>query len=64
MKTVKNNSCSGGSFMSEAEKYEELRKYFESAEEREQGYIVTITKQQMKIKALEKELEKAGVGNG
>lgn len=50
--------------MSEAEKYEELRKYFESAEDREQQYIVTITKQQMKIKALEKELEKAGVVSG
>ena len=58
------NLCSGGSFMSEAEKYEELRKYFESAEDREQQYIVTITKQQMKIKALEKELEKAGVVSG
>ena len=38
------------------EKYEELRKYFEEAEEREQGYIVVITKLQMKVKELEKEL--------
>ncbi len=35
------------------EKYEEIRKYFESAEEREQKYIVTIQKLMQKIKDLE-----------
>ena len=50
--------------MSEAEKYEELRRYFERGEEREQQYIVTITKQAMRIKDLERELKKVGVQNG
>lgn len=35
------------------ERYEELRKYFESAEEREQKYIVTIQKLMQKVKELE-----------
>ena len=61
MKTVKNNSCSGGSFMSETEKYEELRKYFESAEDREQQYIVVITRLKMENKELKRKLAKAGV---
>ena len=47
--------------MSEAEKYEELRKYFESAEDREQGYIVVITRLKMENKELKRKLAKAGV---
>ena len=46
--------------MSEAEKYEELRKYFEGAEEREQGYIVAITKFKMKVKELQQKLSRDG----
>ncbi len=44
--------------MQSDEKYEELRKYFEGAEEREQGYIVVITKLQMRVKELENKLNK------
>ncbi len=47
--------------MSEAEKYEELRKYFESAEEREQGYIVVITRLKMENEELKRKLAEAGV---
>ena len=60
MKQDKSNSCLGESFMSESEKYEELRKYFEGAEEREQGYIVAITKLQMKVKELQQKLSRSG----
>lgn len=45
------------------DKYEEFRKYFEKSEDREQGYIVVITKLQLKVKELEHKLEKAGVEN-
>lgn len=37
--------------MSEAEKYEEFRKYYERAEEREQMYIVQIQKLMIKLNA-------------
>ena len=58
---VKNNLCLEENSMSEAEKYEELRKYFESAEDREQGYIVVITRLKMENKELKRKLAKAGV---
>lgn len=64
MKQDKSSSCLGERYMSEAEKYEEFRRYFERGEEREQQYIVTITKQSMRIKELECELKKVGVQNG
>lgn len=38
--------------MSAEEKYEELRKYFENSEQREQGYIVTIQRLMQQIKDL------------
>ena len=47
--------------MSDTEKYEELRKYFEGAEEREQKYIVVITKMSLKIKELERRLEEVDI---
>lgn len=47
--------------MPDDEKYEELRKYFEGAEAREQKYIVVITKQEIRIKDLEKQLKERSV---
>lgn len=39
--------------MQEIERYEEFRKYYEDAEKREQGYIVTIQRLMQRIKDLE-----------
>lgn len=45
--------------MNTEEKYEEFRRYFEASEQREQQYIVKITKQAIRINELEKQLEKS-----